>query len=84
MSFNNHDINRNEIFHPKKDISDDYKYESWDDGEGEPCPICGKIYRLILFYDYYLYFFKSTGEFWIACDYCDLWYCGSCSKVINM
>ncbi|CAD7701495.1 unnamed protein product [Ostreobium quekettii] len=39
----------------------------WEDGEGEPCPQCGKLYR--------------SGEFWIACDYCDIWYCGRCAKM---
>jgi hypothetical protein len=34
------------------------------DGEGDPCPRCGRIYRV--------------GEFWIACDACDVWYDGDC------
>ncbi|MEW5312568.1 MAG: hypothetical protein WDW38_004195 [Sanguina aurantia] len=39
----------------------------WEDGEGDPCPQCGKSYR--------------TEEFWIACDNCDLWYCGRCARM---
>lgn len=39
----------------------------WEDGEGDPCPACGRLYR--------------TEEFWIACDSCDTWYCGRCAKM---
>ncbi|KAG2501160.1 hypothetical protein HYH03_000975 [Edaphochlamys debaryana] len=39
----------------------------WEDGEGDPCPSCGRLYR--------------TEEFWIACDRCDTWYCGRCAKM---
>ncbi|GLC63379.1 hypothetical protein PLESTF_000030000 [Pleodorina starrii] len=39
----------------------------WEDGEGDPCPACGRLYR--------------TEEFWIACDFCDTWYCGRCAKM---
>ncbi|KAG2448856.1 hypothetical protein HYH02_006207 [Chlamydomonas schloesseri] len=39
----------------------------WEDGEGDPCPACGRLYR--------------TDEFWIACDACDTWYCGRCAKM---
>ncbi|KAG1669193.1 hypothetical protein FOA52_001444 [Chlamydomonas sp. UWO 241] len=41
--------------------------EDDDDGDGDPCPQCGKLY--------------STNEFWIACDFCDTWYCGRCAKM---
>ncbi|GMH41135.1 hypothetical protein BSKO_09045 [Bryopsis sp. KO-2023] len=41
--------------------------EGWEDGDGEPCPTCGKLYR--------------EGEFWIACDFCNIWYCGRCAKM---
>eukprot|EP00955_Chlamydomonas_euryale_P005248 56164-Chlamydomonas_euryale.AAC.14 len=37
------------------------------DGDSDPCPQCGKLY--------------STNEFWIACDFCDTWYCGRCAKM---
>lgn len=40
---------------------------NWEDGEGDPCPQCGRLYR--------------TEEFWIACDFCDTWYCGRCAKM---
>ncbi|PNH02690.1 PHD finger protein ALFIN-LIKE 4 [Tetrabaena socialis] len=39
----------------------------WEDGEGDPCPMCGRLYR--------------TEEFWIACDTCDAWFCGRCAKM---
>lgn len=39
----------------------------WEDGEGDPCPSCGKCY--------------AHGEFWIACDFCDHWFCGTCAGV---
>lgn len=39
----------------------------WADGEGDPCPTCGRLYR--------------TDEFWIACDFCDTWFCGRCAKM---
>lgn len=38
--------------------------EGYRDGEGDPCPNCGRIYR--------------QGDFWIACDFCDTWYDGKC------
>jgi hypothetical protein len=38
--------------------------EQYADGEGDPCPRCGRVYRV--------------GEFWIACDACDTWYDGDC------
>ncbi len=41
--------------------------EGWEDGEGDPCPLCGSSY--------------SSDEFWIACDFCDTWYCGKCAKM---
>eukprot|EP01023_Acetabularia_acetabulum_P065813 TRINITY_DN8761_c0_g1_i1.p1 TRINITY_DN8761_c0_g1~~TRINITY_DN8761_c0_g1_i1.p1 ORF type:complete len:238 (+),score=45.33 TRINITY_DN8761_c0_g1_i1:138-851(+) len=41
--------------------------EEEGDGESEPCPTCGKTYR--------------SGEFWIACDYCESWYCARCSNM---
>ena len=37
---------------------------TYADGEGDPCPACRRLY--------------TVGEFWIACDYCDTWYCGGC------
>lgn len=43
------------------DYDDDDGYR---DGEGDPCPNCGRIYR--------------QGDFWIACDFCDTWYDGKC------
>uniref|UniRef100_A0A7S0S218 Zinc finger PHD-type domain-containing protein n=1 Tax=Chlamydomonas leiostraca TaxID=1034604 RepID=A0A7S0S218_9CHLO len=39
----------------------------WTDGDGDPCPGCGRKY--------------NVSEFWIACDECDTWYCGRCSKM---
>ena len=36
--------------------------EGGGEEEGDPCPQCGKGYR--------------SDEFWIACDFCDTWYCG--------
>ena len=33
-------------------------------GGSDPCPNCGRKYR--------------TGEFWIACDFCDRWIDGKC------
>eukprot|EP00955_Chlamydomonas_euryale_P044256 352841-Chlamydomonas_euryale.AAC.1 len=41
--------------------------DEYEDGDGDPCPQCGKLY--------------STNEFWIACDFCDTWYCGRCAKM---
>lgn len=41
--------------------------EGWQDGEGDPCPMCGRSY--------------TQKEFWIACDNCDTWYCGRCAKM---
>ena len=38
--------------------------EKQHNGGSEPCPNCGRKYR--------------TGEFWIACDFCDRWYDGQC------
>ena len=38
--------------------------EAYADGEGDPCPNCGRVY--------------AVGEFWIACDFCDAWYDGEC------
>lgn len=38
--------------------------EAYADGEGDPCPNCGRVY--------------TVGEFWIACDFCDAWYDGEC------
>jgi hypothetical protein len=37
---------------------------TYADGEGDPCPACARLY--------------AVGEFWIACDYCDTWFCGAC------
>jgi len=51
------------------DDDDDEDDEGWEDGEGDPCPSCGRLYR--------------TDEFWIACDFCDTWYCGRCSKMTS-
>lgn len=41
--------------------------DGWNDGDGDPCPQCRRKYR--------------TDEFWIACDFCDTWYCGRCAKM---
>ncbi|KAK9825693.1 hypothetical protein WJX81_005446 [Elliptochloris bilobata] len=41
--------------------------DQYADGEGDPCPNCGRVYR--------------TGEFWIACDFCDVWYDGKCVQM---
>ncbi|KAF8070929.1 G6PD5 [Scenedesmus sp. PABB004] len=46
---------------------DDEEDDGWQDGEGDPCPGCRGFYR--------------TDEFWIACDKCDSWWCGRCSKM---
>eukprot|EP00775_Hariotina_reticulata_P006250 gene6250-6487_t len=46
---------------------DDDQQDGWHDGEGDPCPGCRRLYR--------------TDEFWIACDKCDVWWCGRCSKM---
>ncbi|KAK9867637.1 hypothetical protein WJX84_003338 [Apatococcus fuscideae] len=37
------------------------------DGEGDPCPNCGRVYK--------------TGDFWIQCDFCDTWYDGKCVQM---
>lgn len=50
----------------QKHLFDDV-LKGWEDGEGDPCPACGKVY--------------SHGDFWIACDFCDVWYCGGCAGV---
>lgn len=44
--------------------------DDYEDGDGDPCPQCGKLY--------------STNEFWIACDFCDTWYCGRCAKMTEV
>lgn len=41
-----------------------------EEGEGDPCPQCGRLYR--------------ADEFWIACDFCDTWYCGRCAKMTEL
>eukprot|EP00884_Botryococcus_braunii_P018624 jgi/Botrbrau1/5445/Bobra.182_1s0047.2 len=46
---------------------DDDEADGYADGEGEPCPNCGRVYR--------------QGEFWIACDFCETWYDGMCVKM---
>eukprot|EP00879_Flechtneria_rotunda_P003178 GHRR01003400.1.p1 GENE.GHRR01003400.1~~GHRR01003400.1.p1 ORF type:complete len:224 (+),score=28.69 GHRR01003400.1:342-1013(+) len=54
--------------HRKPKLSnDDDGDEEWNDGEGDPCPGCHRLYR--------------QDEFWIACDRCDMWWCGRCSKM---
>lgn len=45
----------------------DARGAGWEDGEGDPCPSCARLYR--------------KEEFWIACDACDTWYCGRCAKM---
>ncbi|KAL3144252.1 hypothetical protein ABBQ32_004026 [Trebouxia sp. C0010 RCD-2024] len=40
---------------------------NYADGEGDPCPNCGRVYR--------------SGEFWIQCDFCDTWYDGKCVQM---
>ncbi|GBF90758.1 hypothetical protein Rsub_03059 [Raphidocelis subcapitata] len=46
---------------------DDGSGGEWQDGEGDPCPMCGHHYQ--------------QDEFWIACDDCDRWFCGRCTKM---
>jgi hypothetical protein len=46
---------------------DEDESDEWQDGEGDPCPLCGHEYQ--------------QDEFWIACDKCDRWFCGRCTKV---
>ncbi|KAF6265021.1 hypothetical protein COO60DRAFT_1621556 [Scenedesmus sp. NREL 46B-D3] len=41
--------------------------DGWQDGEGDPCPGCGDLYR--------------TDVFWIECDRCKVWWCGRCAKM---
>ena len=43
--------------------------EEGEQEEGDPCPQCGKGYR--------------SDEFWIACDFCDTWYCGKVSGKVE-
>jgi hypothetical protein len=52
---------------PQADDDDDGSGGEWQDGEGDPCPLCGHQYQ--------------QDEFWIACDDCDRWFCGRCTKV---
>jgi hypothetical protein len=52
---------------PTLQETDDEEEGGWQDGEGDPCPSCGRYY--------------SRHEFWIACDTCDLWYCGTCANM---
>ncbi|GMH40987.1 hypothetical protein BSKO_08897 [Bryopsis sp. KO-2023] len=59
-------------FHPEEDHYDLPSGETvsdgdWKDGDGDPCPMCSRRYR--------------QGEFWIACDLCDTWFCGRCAKM---
>lgn len=49
------------------DLDDDDDEDGWHDGDGDPCPGCERLYR--------------KEEFWIACDKCDVWWCGRCSKM---
>lgn len=62
---------QDEDFDDDEDEDDDQpppeKDDAWNDGDGEPCPTCGRLYR--------------TEDFWIACDTCDVWYCGRCAKM---
>lgn len=46
---------------------DDDDDGAFADGEGDPCPNCGRVYR--------------TGDFWIQCDFCDTWYDGKCVQM---
>lgn len=81
---------------------DDEDDDGYADGEGEPCPNCGRVYRYM-----HIWFstiacvakgparsllslhlvmltkvlFSRTGDFWIACDFCDTWYDGKCVQV---
>lgn len=50
-----------------QDDEEEEEGEDWEEGEGDPCPQCGRLY--------------SQNEFWIACDFCDTWYCGRCAKM---
>ncbi|KAI8474265.1 MAG: hypothetical protein J3K34DRAFT_408729 [Monoraphidium minutum] len=50
-----------------KHEDDDDDSDEWQDGEGDPCPLCGHEYQ--------------QDEFWIACDKCDRWFCGRCTKM---
>ncbi|GAX85386.1 hypothetical protein CEUSTIGMA_g12802.t1 [Chlamydomonas eustigma] len=54
---------------PPKPAADEEEAEEEEEeeGEGDPCPQCGRLYR--------------SEEFWIACDFCDTWYCGRCAKM---
>jgi hypothetical protein len=48
-------------------MDDEDEGDGWADGEGDPCPMCKRLY--------------NTKEFWIACDKCEKWYCGKCAKM---
>eukprot|EP00878_Enallax_costatus_P021179 GHUV01022414.1.p1 GENE.GHUV01022414.1~~GHUV01022414.1.p1 ORF type:complete len:155 (+),score=42.21 GHUV01022414.1:435-899(+) len=50
-----------------EEADDDDEDDGWQDGEGDPCPGCGRFYK--------------KDEFWIACDKCDEWWCFRCSKM---
>lgn len=57
---------------PRQEDDDEEEEEEgpgsdYADGEGDPCPNCGRVYR--------------AGEFWIACDFCDTWYDGKCVQM---
>ncbi|KAG1679684.1 hypothetical protein FOA52_006203 [Chlamydomonas sp. UWO 241] len=52
---------------PEPEPMEEEEEDEYEDGEGDPCPQCGKLY--------------SSNEFWIACDFCDAWYCGRCAKM---
>ncbi|KAA6420258.1 MAG: PHD finger [Trebouxia sp. A1-2] len=51
----------------EEDEDDDDADGGFADGEGDPCPNCGRVYR--------------TGDFWIQCDFCDTWYDGKCVQM---
>ena len=66
-----HDDDDDDEEDEEEDDDDDEAHEGkgsgWEEGDGDPCPQCGRLYR--------------TDEFWIACDFCDTWYCGRCAKM---
>ncbi|KAJ0735184.1 putative chromatin regulator PHD family [Helianthus annuus] len=48
-------------------IVEDSHVESEEEQEETPCGCCGEVYQ--------------KNEFWIACDFCPLWYHGKCVNV---
>jgi hypothetical protein len=58
---------RQEFDDEDEEVSEDEEGSAYQDGEGDPCPNCGRVYR--------------TGDFWIQCDFCDTWYDGKCVQM---